>query len=136
MPLHLKTYQAGSARKRGEGLRIGVVRYLPRGVVKQDYAKLDYFDVWLPLLAPSRKLLGSMKKRQKEGEAWPDIWPDFRAQYEREIQSDTERRQTLLLLAKLAEKTPLVVGCYCENESLCHRSILLELIQQAAKSST
>lgn len=131
MSLHLNTYQAGSERKRGEGVRIGVVRYLPRGVVKTDYAKRDYFDVWMPLLAPSRKLLGDMKKRQKGGEAWEDLWPEFRAHYQREMLGDTEKRQTLLLVGVLAEKTPVAIGCYCVNEKLCHRSILKELIEKA-----
>lgn len=130
MSLHLNTYQSGSERKHGEGLRIGVVRYLPRGVVKADYAKRDYFDVWMPLLAPSRKLLGDMKKRQKEGEAWEDLWPEFKAHYEREMLGDTEKRQTLLLVGVLAEKTPVAIGCYCANEELCHRSILKALIEK------
>jgi uncharacterized protein YeaO (DUF488 family) len=132
MPLRLKTYQAGTDRKRGEGLRIGTVRFLPRGVLKKSYAKENYFDVWLPTLAPSRKLLGDMKQREKKGADWETLWPIFKARYEREMLGNTESRQTLLLLAKLATQTPIAVGCYCANEKRCHRSILHTLIRKAA----
>lgn len=75
MPLRLKNYQAGSDRKRGEGLRIGTVRFLPRGVLKKNYAKENYFDVWLSTLAPSRKLLSDMKQREKQGADRETLWP-------------------------------------------------------------
>lgn len=130
--IRLKTYQAGSDRKRGEGLRIGTVRFLPRGVLKKNYAKENYFDVWLPTLAPSRKLLSDMKQREKKGADWDTLWPIFKVRYEREMLGNTESRQTLILLAKLEAQTPIAVGCYCANEKRCHRSLLHTLIRKAA----
>lgn len=135
MLVRLKSYQVGSQRKRGEGLRIGVVRYLPRLVLKKDYAKKNYFDVWLPTLAPSRKLLADMKRRQQEGAYWEDLWPTFKRRYEREMLNNTESRQTILLLAKLAAQTPIAIGCYCPSEERCHRSLLLSLICKSATAS-
>lgn len=126
---HLGTFQVGSPRKRGEGLRVGTVRFLPRGVKKEDYARLDYFDVWFPLLAPSSELLKWLKARD-----WPSEqvrWSKFRERYLAEM-NKTDARQAIKLLAELARATPLSIGCYCENESACHRSILLELIESAA----
>jgi len=118
----------GSPRKKGEGLRIGTVRFLPRGVKKEDYARLDYFDVWFPLLAPSSELLKWLKSRK-----WPSEqirWAKFRERYVAEMKK-TDARQAIKLLAELSKTTAVSIGCYCENESACHRSILRELIEQA-----
>ena len=122
--VHLTTVQLGSARPHGEGLRIGTVRFLPRGVRKNDYAKLNYFDAWLPQLAPSRELLSQFKKGSISVRV-------FFARYRREMKS-TENRQLIRLLAELAQRTPIAVGCYCEDEAHCHRTILGKLIQAAA----
>ena len=125
----LGTFQIGTPRKTGEGLRVGAVRFLPRGVKKEDYARLDYFDVWFPLLAPSSELLKSLKRRQ-----WPSEkvrFSSLRSRYVAEMKK-TDARQAIKLLAELARSTPLSIGCYCENESACHRSILRELIEEAA----
>ena len=119
----LTTVQLGSPRKRGEGLRIGTVRFLPRGVRKEDYAELNYFDVWLPQLAPSRELLSQFKKSSISVRT-------FFARYRREMNS-TEARQLIQLLAEVAQRTPIAVGCYCEDESKCHRSVLGKLIRLA-----
>lgn len=123
----ISTYRLGTPRKAGEGLRLGTVRYLPRGVRKEDYARRDYFDVWLPGLAPSRELVG----RARPGE-WTAAERDrfFRA-YARELKGDTEKRQLLVALALLSERTDLSVGCYCEDEASCHRSVLIRLIREA-----
>ena len=129
MKTNVQSYQIGSARKRGEGLRIGTVRYLPRGVRKDDYASKDYFDVWLPTLAPSRDLMGWYKK----GESSKERWQLFAKRYKTEMQK-TDSRQTIILLAKLGKKTLISLGCYCENEKRCHRSILLKLIRNAGRS--
>lgn len=126
--INLGTFQIGSPRKRGEGLRVGTVRFLPRGVKKEDYARLDYFDVWFPLLAPSSELLKWLKSRD-----WPSEqvrWSKFRERYVAELKK-TDARQAIKLLAELARATALSIGCYCENESFCHRSILRELIEAA-----
>jgi uncharacterized protein YeaO (DUF488 family) len=130
-PWHLNTFQIGTPRKGNEGLRVGAVRFLPRGVKKEDYASLDFFDVWFPLLAPSSELLKSLKRRQ-----WPSEKVRFsrlRSRYVAEMKK-TDARQAIKLLAELARSTPLAIGCYCQNESACHRSILRELIEDAAHS--
>jgi uncharacterized protein YeaO (DUF488 family) len=127
--MNLGTFQVGTPRKRGEGLRVGTVRFLPRGVKKEDYARLNYFDVWFPLLAPSSELLKWLKGRD-----WSEKqvkWSKFRQRYVAEM-NKTDARQAIKLLAGLARATPLSIGCYCENESFCHRSILRELIEHAA----
>ena len=126
---YLRTFRVGTPRKKGEGLRVGTVRFLPRGVKKDDYARMDYFDVWFPLLAPSAELLRWMKSRD-----WPSEqvrWSKFKERYTAEMKK-TDARQAIKLLAALARATPVSIGCYCENESSCHRSILRELIEDAA----
>ena len=123
----LSTFRIGTPRTRGEGLRIGTVRFLPRGVKKADYARLDYFDVWMPLLAPSREQVKEYTSKE---------WSEKRAgqffkRYRRELLAETGTRQTLLLLAALARQTDLCVGCYCEDESRCHRSELFRVLKLA-----
>src|SRR5512137_393863 len=95
----IRTFQAGTPHKRGEGLRVGVVRYLPRGVKKKDYPRLDYFDVWLPLLAPSRELMKWVHVDPTER------WSTFVVRYRREMLNHTDSRQAIQLLAKLAKQT-------------------------------
>jgi uncharacterized protein YeaO (DUF488 family) len=125
MSWRFRTVQLGTPRSPGEGLRIGTVRHLPRGVRKEDYARLDYFDLWLPILAPSRELLGSFQR----GEI--PLATLFR-RYRREMQQ-TEAKQVIGLLAALASQTSLSVGCYCPDETQCHRSILGEMVRAAAR---
>lgn len=126
MPLRVRSVRVGSPRKRGEGLRIGAVRFLPRGVRKGDYAAMDFFDVWLPTLAPSRRLLSTLRSTSMSPKT-------FFRRYRSEMQK-TEPRQTIKLLAELARQTPISVCCYCADESRCHRSVLIRLIRQAASS--
>ncbi len=126
MKSNIRSYQIGTDRESGEGLRIGTVRYLPRGVRKEDYARDDYFDVWLPALAPSRELMGWYKK----GELSKERWQLFAKKYRTEMQK-TDSRQAIKLLAEVGKKTPISIGCYCEDENRCHRSILLKLIRNA-----
>lgn len=125
----LGTFQIGSPRRAGEGLRVGTVRFLPRGVKKEDYARLDYFDVWFPLLAPSSELLKWLKSREWKSETVR--WSKFRERYVAEMRK-TDARQAIKLLAELSRAAPLSIGCYCEIESACHRSILRELIESEA----
>jgi uncharacterized protein YeaO (DUF488 family) len=129
MKLKLHTFQVGSPRKRGEGIRIGTVRYTPHGILKRDYARHDFFDLWFPTLAPSRKLIQWARKRD-----FDEAWETFAARYEREMTEKTDSRQALLLLAHLAQRTPLSVGCYCGEESRCHRTLLRRLIERAARN--
>jgi len=126
--LRLKTYRYGSPRKRGEGLRLGVARYLPRGVRKTDYASKDFFDVWYPALAPIAALIRWLRKQ-------PDFvkaWPEYARRYRREMGSRSDSRQAVQLVAALAQRTPLAIGCYCEDEAHCHRSLLEGVIREAA----
>lgn len=126
MTLRLRTVRLGTPRQPSEGFRIGAVRYLPRGVPKTEYATRDYFDVWLPTLAPSRELLSKLKNGELATER-------FFQRYRREMR-ETDPRQVIALLAALAARTPMAVGCYCDDESQCHRSVLTELIREAASA--
>ena len=128
--MSIRTYQIGSPRKRGDGLRVGAVRFLPRGVKKQDYARLHLFDVWLPVLAPSRALLRWAKGRDLTGQTRRT----FFARYAREMEANTDSRQVIRLVAKTSLRTPISVGCYCVDETRCHRSVLLKLIRKAQKA--
>ena len=124
MSLHISTYQIGSPRRKGEGLRIGTTRLLPRGVPKREYAKRDLFDVWLPLVAPSRELLKSYTTGRKSA-------AQFFRTYKTEMK-EPAARHTIELLAAIARQTPIAIGCYCHDESHCHRKVLIELIRAAA----
>jgi uncharacterized protein YeaO (DUF488 family) len=123
------SFQIGTPREPGEGLRIGTVRFLPRGISKKDYARLDQFDIWLPALAPSRKLLAGFRTKLME----PASLRKFFARYRAEMLADTDCRQTLLLLARLGRTADFSVGCYCEDEKKCHRSELLRLLRAAGR---
>jgi uncharacterized protein YeaO (DUF488 family) len=127
MKIQISTFRIGSPRQKKEGLRIGTVRLLPRGVPKREYAKRDLFDVWLPLVAPSRELLKEFQTEKKT------LHEFFRA-YHAEMKQPSARH-IIKLLAKVAEQTPIAVGCYCEDETRCHRSQLIKLIRAAAKQS-
>jgi uncharacterized protein YeaO (DUF488 family) len=120
--MNLRTFRIGeSARQRGE-LRIATTRRPPRGVHKTDWGR--YFDVWLPAVAPSVDLLARAHRLTLDR---PADWKTFERAYTREM-SRTEPRQTIALLAALAHRWPIAIGCYCDNESRCHRSILRRLI--------
>ena len=115
----------GSPRRRGEGLRIGAARRPPRGVRKSDYARRDYFDVWLPELAPSQKWVSWALSQP-----WSDArWKKYARNYRREM-SDPRAQRLLDLLAALSTTTNLSVGCYCEDERRCHRSLLKQLLAE------
>ncbi len=129
--LKLRTYRIGTPRRKNEGLRLGTVRFLPRGVRKEDYARRDYFDVWFPAVAPSRGLVNWLR-------AQPDLekaWPAFARRYRKEVLGQAEGRQAVALLAQVAQRTPVAIGCYCEDEGHCHRSVLYDLIVEAARGS-
>lgn len=114
----------GTPRKKGEGLRVGTVRRPPRGVPKADFGRLDYYDVWFPNLSPSAELL-------QEAQQAPDerAWAAFKRKFRREM-SEHDRSRVLDLLAALSHHTNLSLGCYCEDESRCHRSVLRELLAE------
>ena len=122
MPIFL--VQLGTPRKAGEGLRIGTVRRPPRGVPKKDFARLDYYDVWFPNLSPSAELVQEALHAADQAE-----WAAFKRKFRREV-SQPDRSRELDLLAALSRHTNLSVGCYCPDESRCHRSILRELLSE------
>jgi uncharacterized protein YeaO (DUF488 family) len=116
----------GSPRSAGEGLRIGTVRRPPRGVRKSEYASRDYYDVWLPELAPSEALRSWAMSRP-----WTtQRWNTFARRYRAEMAAPAVAR-LLALLRALAETTDFSIGCYCDDESRCHRSVLIDLLGSA-----
>jgi uncharacterized protein YeaO (DUF488 family) len=121
--------QLGSPRTAGEGLRIGTVRRPPRGVKKSEYAARDYYDVWLPELAPSEALRawGSSKPWTAER------WNTFARRYRAEMASPGPAR-LLALLHALSKAADFSVGCYCKDESRCHRSLLIDLLRSGGPS--
>jgi uncharacterized protein YeaO (DUF488 family) len=114
----------GSPRGAREGLRTGTVRRPPRGVPKADFAARDFYDVWLPDLAPSEALL-------RLGQAVDDerAWKAFARRYRAEMKKP-EAQRLLDLLAALSRHTDFAVGCYCADEARCHRSLLRELLRE------
>jgi uncharacterized protein YeaO (DUF488 family) len=118
----VRIVRLGTPRSAGEGTRLGTVRRPPRGVPRKDFARLDYYDVWFPVLAPgvaTLKLgLGADSDRQ---------WKTFARKYRAEMAAPAAS-QSLDLLAALSHHANFSVGCYCENEQRCHRSLLRELL--------
>jgi uncharacterized protein YeaO (DUF488 family) len=124
--LRLSTFQIGTPATPAQGLRIGVTRFPPRGVPKDRWAKDGYFDVWLPVLAPSAKLVAEIKRKQTGPEA---AFQKALDRYERELLSNSTGRQTVEFLAQVAARMPISIGCACADESRCHRSRLYKIIQ-------
>jgi uncharacterized protein YeaO (DUF488 family) len=122
MPIFI--VRLGTPRKAGEGLRLGTVRRPPRGVAKADFGRLDYYDVWFPNLAPTAELV-------REALAAKDqrTWAAFARKFRGEM-SEPDRSRELDLLAALSHQTNFSLGCYCENERRCHRSVLRELLAE------
>ncbi len=118
----LRIVRLGSERAPDEGLRIGTVRRPPRGVPKAEFASRNFYDVWFPNLAPSAE---TMKLGQDA--ATPAQWAAFSKKYRAEMAEPANSR-TLELLAALSHHSNFSVGCYCEDETHCHRSILKELL--------
>lgn len=120
----IRIIRLGSPREINEGLRIGTVRRPPRGVRKEEYASKNIYDVWFPNLSPSEALL-------KETSTFGDdnSWKAFKRRFIAEMKLP-ETKRDLDLLAALSHHTNFAIGCYCEDESRCHRSILRELFEQ------
>ncbi|HQR97114.1 MULTISPECIES: DUF488 family protein [unclassified Polaromonas] len=120
----------GTARQAGEGLRIGTVRRPPRGVPKSEFATQDWYDVWYPNLAPSAETikLGQSVETDKD-------WAAFSKKYRAEM-SEPDASRNLDLLAALSHQTNFAMGCYCENEARCHRSLLRDLLQERGAEIT
>jgi uncharacterized protein YeaO (DUF488 family) len=115
--------QLGAKRLSGEGLRLGTVRHLPRGVKKDRYAADNWFDVWLPNLAPSAGLVKIARAAAGDDRAWKRFAAKYRAEMNR-----PETARVLDLVAALSHVTNLSIGCYCEDPRFCHRSLLFELL--------
>lgn len=122
MPIRI--VQLGSPRAPQEGLRLGTVRRPPRGVPKTAFATQDWYDVWYPNLAPSAELV----KQAQEAET-PAQWNAFVRKYRAEMAAP-ENTRTLELLAALSRQTSFSVGCYCQDEARCHRSVLRDLLAE------
>jgi uncharacterized protein YeaO (DUF488 family) len=118
----VRIVRLGSDRSPDEGLRIGTVRRPPRGVKKSEYASKNFYDVWLPTLAPSAGTVKLAQSAKSERE-----WDRFMKRYRAEM-ATPESRATLDLLAALSHQTDFSVGCYCPDESHCHRSVLHALL--------
>jgi len=120
----IKVVRLGSPRTPGEGLRLGTVRRPPRGVPKSEHASRDFYDVWLPDLAPSENLVKEALRASDE-RAWQRFVRRYRAEMKR-----PEATRLLVLLTALSHQTNLSVGCYCANEAHCHRSVLKALLRE------
>jgi uncharacterized protein YeaO (DUF488 family) len=121
----VRVIRLGTPRHPGEGVRLGTVRHPPRGVRKQDYAARDYFDVWLPELAPSAPLVAWALSEPLT----PKRWAIFERRYRREMRQPSAQR-LIGLLAALSAQTNFSVGCYCEDETYCHRILLKKLLSE------
>ena len=126
--MSVRIVRLGTPRIPGEGIRIGTVRRPPRGVPKAQFAAQNWYDVWFPNLAPS---VETMKLGQAAGT--PAQWAAFAKKYRSEMAAP-ENARAIELLAALSHTTNFSVGCYCEDESHCHRSVLRQLlIEHGAK---
>ena len=118
----IRIVRLGSPRTPDEGLRLGTVRRPPRGVPKSEFASRDFYDVWLPTLSPTPETLKRGLTAENERE-WKAFVKRFRAEMKK-----PEAEVALNLLAALSKQTNFAIGCYCEDESHCHRSVLRELL--------
>ena len=119
----IRIVRLGTPRAKNEGLRLGTVRRPPRGVKKEDHARRDFYDVWLPEVSPTNPLVSWALSVP-----WTDArWKLYAKRYRREMQ-EPGPRHVLELLARLSHQTDFSIGCYCEREDRCHRSLLRELL--------
>ena len=124
----VRVVRLGSARSKGEGIRIGTVRRPPRGIPKAEFALQNWYDIWFPNLAPSLETIKLGQKAQTPGQ-----WAAFIRKYRAEM-AMPENRHSVALLAALSHHTNFSVGCYCKDEARCHRSVLRTLfIERGAK---
>jgi uncharacterized protein YeaO (DUF488 family) len=126
----VRIVRLGAPRAEGEGLRIGTVRRPPRGVKKEDFSRQDWFDVWYPELSPSQALVSEALKAESDKD-----WAKFVRAFKGEM-AEAAPRRTIELLAALSQSADFSVGCYCEDEARCHRSVLRELLTEAGAKIT
>jgi uncharacterized protein YeaO (DUF488 family) len=122
----LRIVRLGTPRAAGEGLRLGTVRRPPRGVKKEDFARRDYYDQWLPALSPSQPMVSWALSQPWTDERWIRYVHDYRAEMQRHVP-----RHLIQVLAQMSHHIDFSVGCYCENASRCHRAVLKELLAEA-----
>jgi uncharacterized protein YeaO (DUF488 family) len=122
--MSVRIVRLGSPRAKGEGLRIGTVRRPPRGVPKAEFAKRDWYDVWFPTLAPSVETMKLAQQARSDAD-----WAAFTRRYRAEM-ATPEARHAIGLLAALSQHADFSVGCYCEDASRCHRSLLRALLAE------
>jgi len=122
--MSIRIVRLGTARAPGEGPRIGTVRRPPRGVPKSEFARGDWYDLWYPNLAPSAATVKLAQHAQT-----PAQWADFVKKYRAEMR-EPDAARTIALLALLSHEANFSVGCYCEDEARCHRSVLRELLEE------
>ncbi len=122
--MSIRIVRLGENRTDGEGLRVGTVRRPPRGVKKSEYSSRNLYDVWFPNLSPSEELLKSTFPVESDKE-----WKKFKRGFLAELKNP-ERKRELELLAALSISSNFSIGCYCEEESMCHRSILKEELEK------
>jgi len=120
----LRIVRLGSSRAPGEGPRLGTVRRPPRGVPREEFSSRDFYDVWLPQLSPSADLVAGAQKATTAAD-----WSRFVKSFRREM-AEPDCQRLLDLLALLSRTSNFSLGCYCEEESKCHRSVLRQLLQE------
>ena len=120
----LRIVRLGTPRLSGEGLRLGTVRRPPRGVRKEQIAARDFYDLWFPVVAPSQQTMEAFRENPTD-----QAWRKFTRAYRREM-ARPDARHSLDLLAALSHRMNLAVGCYCEDERRCHRSLLRDLLAE------
>jgi len=120
----IRVLRLGSARTKGEGLRIGTVRRPPRGVPRSEFASQNWYDIWFPNLAPSDETVKLAQSARSAAE-----WAEFVKKYRAEM-SAPDARHILALLAAMSHQVDFSIGCYCEEESHCHRSVLRTLLSE------
>ncbi|WP_280154955.1 DUF488 family protein [Piscinibacter sp. XHJ-5] len=131
--MSIRIVRLGEPRAAHEGLRLGTVRRPPRGVPKAEFAKRDFYDLWLPALSPSAELVKQALQAAADGDQreWTSFVKRFRAEMKQ-----AEASQILDLLAALSHQTHFAIGCYCEDESRCHRSVLRSLLEERGAAIT
>lgn len=122
MPIRI--VQLGTPRAAHEGLRLGTVRRPPRGVPKEDFARRDFYDVWLPNLSPTQELMDQAHAATSEKD-----WAAFKRKFRTQM-NQPDASHVLDTLAALSHQTSFALGCYCPVEAHCHRSVLRELLQE------
>lgn len=126
--MSVRVVRLGSPRVPGEGLRIGTVRRPPRGVRKEQTASRDFYDLWFPVLAPSAETMGAFRREMSD-----PAWRRFTRAYRTEM-ARPDPSHVLDLLAALSHRTSFSVGCYCQDERRCHRSLLRGLLEERGAS--